>query len=185
MKKIGKQLLLAAGIVFGASANAAVITDIVEGSDMPYGGKVSAIPYQSVGYFHDLTDNPGFSLGSVISGTITIELEDDNCWLFGCNGDFPEAAIFTIAGFDFETGGFVIGTDSYSSALGVTALADANAGGVAVEITPFIGDFFVTRSTLELVLEDVGSAVSSPAPLGLLGLGLAALALRRRRSATR
>ncbi|GAB3289740.1 PEP-CTERM sorting domain-containing protein [Parahaliea aestuarii] len=206
MKKLLQQLTLAAGVIFGASANAAIIevVDVVGPANMfdsnglqnnLVSGLASGRGYNTVNFTHDLTDNPEFPFEDVISGMISIALYDDQvsyCLPFvGCyNGDdlALEVALIVVAGFDFETGNINFGTGGgFNAGLGTQALTDAEAGSVAVNISPLVGlgatDFYVGLSTLTLQVES--NPVPVPTTLALFGLGLLGLgAVRKRKQAT-
>lgn len=126
-------------------------------------------------YQHNLNDD-GFELGSAVSGTLSIEIWDDQR---GWDEMLPEVALFVVEDFDFDTGGtaWSFQLDDFDAELEMKALAELNADGLLdVTIVSMLGDFWVGDSILTVVTE-----VPEPATLGLLSLGVAGLFLSRRR----
>lgn len=187
MKKFGKQLVLAAGLAFGASANAAPITDLIEFTPPEF------VDYgDSLVYSHNLNDD-GFALGSAISGSISISFTDDSSipggpagvaeFFFELGTDFATIVV-DLADFDTGTIGFPInGTSVFTAGLDSGALGAVNSSGfLNVVISGFLGldDFYVNSSSLTIDAEVVGSPVPVPATLGLFGLGLLVLGATRK-----
>jgi hypothetical protein len=80
--------------------------------------------------------------------------------------------------FDFDSGGLTFG--NFDNSLGVQALGSLNADGMLqVTVQSLWGDFRVGESILSVEV----SEVPVPGTLGLLGAGLAALGLARRKAA--
>ena len=154
-------------MTFGASAGAATITDTVTQD-----AYVSFLGSHT--YTHDITDQ-GFVPGSAISGSLQISIYDDARDRL----DFlPELVLVIVDSFDFDSGGLTFG--NFDNSLGIQALGSLNADGLLqVKVQSLIGDFRVGNSTLSVEV----SEVPVPGTLGLLGAGLAALGLVRRKAA--
>ena len=166
-RSIFKPLVLALGMTFGASAGAATITDtITQDAYVSFLGSHT--------YTHDITDG-GFVPGSAISGSLQISIYDDARDRL----DFlPEVVLVIVDSFDFDSGGLTFG--NFDNSLGIQALGSLNADGLLqVKVQSLIGDFRVGNSTLSVEV----SEVPVPGTLGLLGAGLAALGLVRRKAA--
>lgn len=166
-RSIFKPLALALGMTFGASAGAATITDTI--SQDAY-----VTFFGSHTYTHDITDD-GFVPGSAISGSLQISIYDDARDRFDL---LPELVLVIVDSFDFDTGGLTFG--AFDDSLGVQALGSLNADGLLqVTVQSLWGDFRVGESILSVEV----SEVPVPGTLGLLGAGLAALGLARRKAA--
>ena len=166
-RSIFKPLVLALGMTFGASAGAATITDtIIQEAYVSFLGSYT--------YIHDITDD-GFDTGSAISGSLQISIYDDARDRFDL---LPEVVLVIVDSFDFDSGGLTFG--NFDNSLGIQALGSLNADGLLqVKVQSLIGDFRVGNSTLSVEV----SEVPVPGTLGLLGAGLAALGLVRRKAA--
>jgi hypothetical protein len=166
-RSIFKPLALALGMTFGASAGAATITDTI--SQDAY-----VTFFGSHTYTHDITDD-GFVPGSAISGSLQISIYDDARDRFDL---LPEFVLVIVDSFDFDSGGLTFG--NFDNSLGVQALGSLNADGMLqVTVQSLWGDFRVGESILSVEV----SEVPVPGTLGLLGAGLAALGLARRKAA--
>jgi hypothetical protein len=166
-RSIFKPLALALGMTFGASAGAAPITDTI--SQDAY-----VTFFGSHTYTHDITDD-GFVPGSAISGSLQISIYDDARDRFDL---LPELVLVIVDSFDFDSGGLTFG--NFDNSLGVQALGSLNADGMLqVTVQSLWGDFRVGESILSVEV----SEVPVPGTLGLLGAGLAALGLARRKAA--
>jgi hypothetical protein len=166
-RSIFKPLALALGMTFGASAGAATITDTISQDALVNW-------FGSHTYTHNIVDN-GFVPGSAISGSLQISIYDDARDRFDL---LPELVLVIVDSFDFDTGGLTFG--NFDNSLGVQALGSLNADGMLqVTVQSLWGDFRVGTSTLSVEV----SEVPVPGTLGLLGAGLAALGLARRKAA--
>lgn len=160
---ISASLLIALSL--SANSFAGVITDTVTQS--AFVGW-----FDSHSYEHDITDD-GFDIGTALSGTLEIAISDDGGWFDG-----GELVLFTVEAFDLDTGGFSFGS-AFSGDLEVNALGALNTDGLlGITISSLWGDFYVENSTLT-----VTTAVSEPASIALLGLGLLGLGFARRKTA--
>src|SRR5690625_4600962 len=160
MKKLIGSALLSLGLLAG-SAQAALIVDVVEQNQfIGWGGEYS--------YRHNLNDK-GFTLGSALSGTLDIQVRDDNR---GWDELVPEVILFVIGDFDFDTGGISLFGDGYARELGVKALGSLNSDGdLDVTVSSVLGDFWLGNSILSVTT----AQVPGPGALGLVVIGLAGL----------
>ncbi len=162
MKKVMSLLLGVSLLALTSVSFAGIITDTID-------QKVKLGWLQSYSYTHDINDD-GFDLGSAISGTLSVEIFDDNDF-------FPEALVLTVEKFDFDTGGFSFGSAFFGD-LEIKALTAINADGLLdVKVTSLLGDFYVGQSVLTVVTRDV----PAPSALLLMGLGLMGLGASRLR----
>ena len=164
---IFKTLLVTTVLLFSSISQAALITDVVDQYE-----KVNWL--ESYSYTHDLTeaDDDPFTLGSAISGDITLTITDDSKW------DWFELVLIQIEEFDFDTGGLSLGS-TFIGDVEVNALAAINANGMLdVTVTSLSGDFYVGNSVLNIVTTDV----PEPAVVALFGLGLLGLGFARRKT---
>ncbi|MBU2862585.1 PEP-CTERM sorting domain-containing protein [Reinekea forsetii] len=124
-------------------------------------------------YVHDLSDHD-FILGSAISGSLAISIQDDNDW-------YLEKAFFIIEKLDFDSEGWTYGQSYYDDELGINAIGELNKDGqLRIKIASIWGDFKVGTSVLTVITE-----VPEPASLALFTLGIASLfGLRRRKNIT-
>lgn len=119
-------------------------------------------------YTHNLNDD-GFVLGSALSGTLSIDVynEEQRWW---------DAAVFQVEAFDFDTGSFSFGS-SFLNDLEVSALGALNTDGLLDVTIWSTGSFFIGESVLSIITE-----VPEPATFGLMTIGLLSLVFARRRS---
>lgn len=156
-------------------ANAIPLTDVVE-QDVYVG------MWDSYTYSHDLNDD-GFTPGSALSGNLEIQFADDTNRFDGW-----EIILVAVEDFDFDTDGLMFLPATFSSALGINALAQVNATGILdVSVYSLWGDFRVGRSVLTVDAE-VGqtdpvieqASVPEPTILALLGFGALVFGFARR-----
>lgn len=130
-------------------------------------------------YTHNILDD-GFVLGSALSGNLDINLYDDGDWFSS------EKATISINDFDLGANGtwggnYFTVTPGWAQDLQVNALVALNSNGFLDVTISGIGDFYVGDSVLTVTTQDAVAAVSEPATLALLGLGLMGLGFSRRK----
>ncbi len=189
LKKAGLTIAgLCCSALLATTASAGVIVDVVT----PAGGGVKVNDGGVHSYSHDINDQ--FTLGTAISGTLSINIYDDQqcVWILGCFDDVDgEMAVITVENFDFDTGGLwgsviLSAAPGWANSLQIQALAAINASGILdIQIRSLFGDFWVGDSTLTIVTSDV-QAVPEPTTITMLALGLLSMVgLNRRRRAFR
>lgn len=193
MKQLLKSCLLAAGLAAGTSAHAGLITSELNVDQFVEYGATHT-------YTHNVSLDPNFSAGDIVSGELSIELIDTNdlsgleflAWMasgftYSMELSGPDYATIIVEGLDGDTGEFATVVDGmWSVSLGQAALAALNADGMLdIAISGFglgtLDDLNIGRSTLTLETRDV----PLPATLALFGLGLAGLGLARRKNVGR
>ncbi|MEX2321499.1 MAG: PEP-CTERM sorting domain-containing protein [Saccharospirillum sp.] len=163
LKTIGLTLV---GLVASISvAHAGLIVDTVEQNQY-------LSTWQSYSYSHNLNDD-GFTLGSAVSGTLSIDISDDSDKWY----ESFEWTLVTVEDFDFDTGNYTFYANDFNSEMELQALASLNANGMLnVTVTSLLGDFYVGNSVLSVITE-----VPEPGTIALIGAGLFGLFVARRR----
>jgi hypothetical protein len=164
-----KKIVIAAGFVLAANAQAGLITDVeAVNKTVSFGASKS--------WTHNILDQ-GFILGTAQSATLTIEFRDDkDPWY----APF-ETALVQIGLFDLQDGGLVLNpTVNWTGDLGLSSLIKLNAdGSIFVQVTSVLGDFVIGKSTLSVITKEVSVPESSS--LILFSLGLLGLMFARRK----
>ena len=139
--------------------------------------------FDTIGWTHNLSDHD-FILGSALSATLSIELSDDNDYLF--SREFTSIVVGTI---DFRDDEFLYRpTSEWSNSLGGNSIAMLNSSGLlGVTLQNVVGDFNMGHSILDVTtaLNATGysvqesAAIPEPAALFLMGVGMIGLGLVR------
>lgn len=159
-----KKIVLVLGILFSANTFATTIVDTVSQN-------VFVNWFSSHTYQHDINDD-GFVFGSAVSGTLSVAVTDDRDG--GWERFLPEIILFTVEGFDFDTGAITFNS-GFSGNLEVNALGQLNTDGyLDVKVSSILGDFWVGESILTV-------EVPAPGTMLLFGLAVVGLALCRQR----
>lgn len=184
IKKLSTKLLAAMALSFSASSFAGLITDVVEQEEYVTSSSCGLFCVEKGvhSYTHNLLE-PGddpFTLGSALSGSLSINIFDDSN--DGFRNYKGEGAVIVVENFDFDTGGTwgaLLGsaTPGWAADLEVEALLALNTNGMLDVTIKGLGDFWVGDSTLTIETADV----PEPGSIALLGLGLAGLGFARRK----
>lgn len=164
-----KSLLAVVACVFSLNASAGLITDV---EDFGSGKLVSN--KEIFAWTHNILDY-GFVLGSAESASILIEFRDDD----SSKKDGPENAHIYIDLLKITASEFKPVT-SWFYDFAVTSLVELNVDGkLVVTVKSIVGDFYIDRSTLNVVTKNITAPAEVPEPsavllfaLGLLGLGV-------------
>lgn len=170
IKRLCQTIAFGSVLFFSSTSQADVIIVDVEPVNQTVGGFLG---FPAFSITHTLE---GFTLGTAISGVLSIQMRDDR----DLAGELTSVIVGII---DFQDGAVVFNPNNgpFISSLGPNSLSELNSSGMITwTLRPWYGDFFVGNATLRVRASQV-SQVSEPGTLGLLGFGLAGLGLMARR----
>lgn len=164
-----KTFVVAVACFLSVNSFAGLITDIED-----FGSNNLVANKASFSWTHNILDQ-GFVLGSAESASILIAFRDDD-------DKQPENMhIF----FDLEkvSAADAKPTTNWFHNLQFSSLVQLNADGLlVVTVKSVVGDFFIDRSTLNVVTRDISVSVPESSSLLLFGLGLLGLGVMRRKT---
>lgn len=167
-----KSLVVAAACLLSVNSFAGLITDVES-----FGSGKLVSSKEIFSWTHNILDE-GFLLGSAESASILIEFRDDD----DSKKDGPEN-IHIYLDLEKVTGADIKPVTNWFHNLAFSSLIELNAdGALVVTIKSVVGDFYIDRSTLNVITKAPSVNVPESSSLLLLGLGLLGLGVMRRRA---